>query len=120
MMKVFYLENEEMIAKMMERVFTEKGEEIYHRDTLGDWKYLLGDLAPDLVLADFRSMEVSDEVSWDDLFSSQIPVAVIIPEDQHEGVEKVKGRAPVLIIEKPFSPFELFDTIMEWRKKKSS
>ena len=110
-MKVFYLENEEMLQKVMEDVFQQSEHEIYTRNSLGEWKYLIDDLAPDLLLLDLEAMELSEEVSFEDVYATQIPIAVI--KRVHGLVDEnlLNHSSLSFICEKPFSPIELLEKI---------
>lgn len=60
---VFYIEKEKFLRSMLEATLKAKVESIYTVETLENNQYLLEDLKPDLVIADFSSLK-KDEIQY--------------------------------------------------------
>jgi DNA-binding response OmpR family regulator len=110
-MKSFYLENEEMLQRVVSQVFEQSAHEIYTKSAKEEWLYLVLDLSPDLLIIDHDSLADSFAGGWQEIFSTQIPVVLICSEqdqvsDQIQGHENIRS-----ILSKPFAPYELLKTV---------
>jgi DNA-binding response OmpR family regulator len=110
-MKSFYLENEEILQRVVSRVFQESSHDIYTKAASKEWFYLIKDLAPDLLIIDLDSLESSPAGNWEDLVSTQIPVMVTHREERE--VPETIRNCPLVcqFLSKPFSPFEFLKAV---------
>ncbi len=110
-MKAFYLENEEILRSAMSRVFEKSKHEIYVIETTKEWSYLLKDLSPDLIIADWQSIIESEDGDLDKITSSQIPAVFTIGPIIKIPSELQKSKFILEVIRKPISPFSLLKIV---------
>ena len=110
-MKSFYLENEEILQKVMSQVFEKSEHEIYTKTALEEWFYLLADLKPDLLMIDADSLQSSAEADWDRVFSAQIPVLVIHSQSSQISEVVLNHQLVCKVLCKPLAPFEFLQII---------
>jgi DNA-binding response OmpR family regulator len=110
-MKSFYLENEEILQKVMSQVFAKSEHDIYTKTALEEWFYLILDLKPDLLMIDADSLQTSIEGGWEQVFSAQIPVLIIRSASSNISESVLNHQLVCKILCKPLAPFEFLRTI---------
>ncbi len=100
-MKVFYLEQNDMMQRSVELALQSKGVEVYTAVPSDDFEHILVDWGADVLLVDHQS--VNGEIQR--FVSTQIPVVVTSEE------EGLKGE--FLVVMKPLNPVELASFILE-------
>lgn len=104
-MKVFYLEQNDMLQKSIEIALKSKSVEVYTAVPGDDFQHILEDWGADLLLVDYSS--AGGELER--YLSTQIPVLVTSDgEVEAEGFE---------VIQKPLNPVSLAGQIVEMIKK---